>query len=149
MSKRTRVAVVAAALLLGVVGPVVAAGGNRQAAQASTGDVREVIRVLDEIVPRAGWMRTGRPAIFTGEQRWKLLQVACTVNDVHGYVHEASIDEQLWQLDRQVPGAYRLQSSVLALSERIAMFKERAGTSFEVGTARFCIRVGDRLKQLG
>jgi hypothetical protein len=138
MSKRTRIAVVVAALLLGVVGPVVAADGDRQAAQAGAVDARKVFRLLDEIIPRTGWTRTGRPAFLAPQQRWKLANLACTVNQAHDnvYEYEPVVDELLLQLD--LPSPYRYQSPVLALSQRIHQYKEDLGAVYEIGSEGFC-----------
>jgi hypothetical protein len=137
MSKRTRIAVVVAALLLGAVGPIVSAG-EHQAAQASTVDTRKVFRLLDEIIPRTGWTRTGRPAFLAPQQRWTLADLACTVNQAHDNVddYEPVVDSLLQQVD--LPSPYRFQSPVVTLSQRIHQYKEDAGLVYELGSEAFC-----------
>jgi len=151
MRKRTRIAVVVAALLVAVVGPTVTAGGDRQAAQASTVDMREVTKVsqaLERIIPRTGLMRNGRPASLAPPMRWRLQKVACTVNQAHDLVYEYQLDEQLWRLDLG-EDAWRYQSALLRLSDRLQQFKESAGDAFEQGSERFCHHVDERLEQVG
>jgi hypothetical protein len=157
MRKRTRIAVVTAALLVAVVAPTLSgAQGTGRAALASgavtagavpvdPGDVMAGVRWLESIIPTAGRVRAGRSSFFTKEQRWRLMSVACTVNDVHGYVYESDIDERLWDLEPLVPGAYRQQGSVLELSEQIDEGREDLGSSFGQATARFCHNVGRRV----
>jgi hypothetical protein len=149
MSKRTRIAVVVAALLLGVVGPTVAAGGNRQPAQASTVDMREVTKVsqtLERFIPSTGWMRNGRPASLAPPVRWRLQKVACTVNQAHDLVYEYQVDDQLWQLDLG-DDVWRYQSALLGLSDQIEQWKQGAGDVYERGSNWFCDRVDKRLEQ--
>jgi hypothetical protein len=75
------------------------------------------------------------------------MSVACTANDLPGYVYESDIDERLWDLEPLVPGAYRQQQSVLELSEQIHEGREDLGSSFGQATARFCDNVGRRVGQ--
>lgn len=154
MRKHTRIAVVAGALLVAVVSPTVTGTqGNGRAALASgtliagavpvdPGDVIAGVRRLQSIIPAGGRVRAGRPSSFTDEQLWRLMSVACTANDGHGYVYELEIDERLWELEPLVPGAYRQQESVLRLSELVHEGREDLGSSFGQATSRFCHNVG-------
>jgi hypothetical protein len=151
MSKRTRIAVVVAALLLGAVGPVIAADGNRQAAQASTVDMREVSRVyqeLERIIPRTGWMRNGRPAFLAPPMRWRLEKVACTVNQAHDLVYDYQVDDQLRQQFDLGDDAWRYQSALLRLSDQLQVWKQGAGPVYEQGSEWFCDHVDERLEQV-
>jgi hypothetical protein len=137
MRKRTRIAVVAA-LLFGLAATAVTGPDHRQVAQASTVDGRTVFRLLDNIVPRTGWTRTGRPAYLTPQQRWKLAKVACTANSAHDnvYEYEPLVDALLTELD--LPNPYRYQDPVLVLSRRLHQYKERAGLAYTLGSQIFC-----------
>jgi hypothetical protein len=174
MRKRTRIGVVAAALLFGVVAPtVVGAAGNdglvlasalhggvniaERAAQSArwvlTGippvdpsDVAAVTRRLEATIPDAAQSPTGRTAL-TDEQRLKLMHVACKVNEAHDFAHEYRIDELLRTLDPQVPGAVRVRDSVLDLSSDIADAKEDADLAYEVGSEVFCEEVKYQVEQ--
>ena len=148
MNKRSRIAVVVAALLLGVVGPTVAAG-NRQAVQASTVDMREVTKVsqaLGRFIPSTGWMRNGRPAFPAPQMRWRLEKVACTVNKAHDLVYEYQVDDQLRQLDLG-DDIWRYRSALLGLSDQIEQWKQGAGVVYEQGSEWFCDHVDERLEQ--
>jgi hypothetical protein len=146
MRKRTSVAVVIAALLLGVVGPTVTTPERRQVAKASALNLRAVFRSLDDIIPRSGWTRTGRPAHLTDQQRWQLANVACTVHQVHDNVHEyeSEADYLLSQLGWVNP--YRFQSPVLELSRRIYQFKQDGEVVYEAGTQVFCDQAKQNVK---
>ena len=145
MRKRTRIAVVAA-LLLAVVAPAVNPP-NRQVAEANTVNWEEVVAALDRIIPRTGWMRTGRPAYLTAEQRWRLAKVACEVNELHDdlYEYEPEVSSLLSAVD--LPNPYRFQSPVLTLSRRIYEFKDAAGPAYEVGSQMFCDHADRRVEQ--
>ena len=138
MSKRTRIAVLGTALLVGVILSTFVVDGNRQTAQASTVDGGKIYRLLDEILPKAGLLRAGRPAPFTVTQRWRLADIACTVNELHDnvYEYEPVVNDLLLAAD--LPNPYRFQSPVLTLSQRIHRFKEDAGLAYTLGSETFC-----------
>jgi hypothetical protein len=140
MRKRTRIAVVVAALLLAVVAPTVTAADNRQVAEASTLDWRAAVRALDSIIPRTGDLRNGKSAFLTVPERWQLAKVACTVNQRHDQVHkfESAADSLLGQVDLADLSPYRFQSPVLELSRRLHRFKQDAGPVYGYGSKAFC-----------
>ena len=135
MRKRTRLAIVVAALLVAVVGPTAT---HRQEAEAGAPDWRSAYRALDNIIPRIGWTRTGRSVSLTPQRRWQLANVACSVNNVHDNVHkyEAKVDSLLSELGWSNP--YPYQSPTLELSRRIYQFKEGAGPLYSYGSQIFC-----------
>ena len=138
MRKRTRIAIVVAALLIAVVAPTVTGADNRQAAEASAPDWRAAYRALDNIIPRTGWTRTRRSVSLTPQRRWQLANVACKVNEVHDnvYEYEGEVDYLLSELDWFNP--YRFQSPTLELSRRIYQFKQEAGPMYDYGSQAFC-----------
>jgi len=140
MSKRTRIAVVAAALLVAVVAPAAVNTPDRQVAEAGTVNWEEAFAALDRTIPKLGWTRTGRPAFLTPPQRLTLEKVACKVNQLHDdvYKYEPEVDSLLSQLD--LPNPYRFQSPVVALSWKIHEYKEAAGPAYRVGSQVFCDR---------
>jgi hypothetical protein len=146
MTKRIRIAVVVAALLLGVVAPTVTPADTRQAAHAGALDWRAAYRSLDSIIPRTGWMRNGRPAHLTVPEWWQLAKVACTVNKAHDNVYkfESQADYLLSQLDLLNP--YRYQSPVLELSRRIHEFRAGAGPAYVYGSMMFCKHADQNVK---
>ena len=144
MRKRTRIAVVVAALLVAVVAPAVNPP-TRQVAVAGPvnwEEVGEVVATLDRTIPKTGWTRTGRPAFPTAPQRLTLEKVACKVNGLHDnlYDYEPAVDTVLSDLD--LPNPYRFQSQVVTLSRQLHEFKDDIGPAYQIGTARFCGRAG-------
>ena len=145
MRKRTRIAVVVAALLVAVVAPAVNPP-TRQVAEAGTVNWEEVVATLDRTIPRTGWMRNGRPAFLAPPMRWRLEKAACTVNQAHDLVYEYQVDDQLRQLDLG-DDAWRYQSALLRLSDRIEQWKQGAGDVYKQGSEWFCDHVDERLEQ--
>jgi hypothetical protein len=147
MRKRTRIAIVVAALLVSVVGPTAITAGNRQDAEASAPDWRAAYRALDNIIPRTGWTRTGRSVALTPQRRWQLANVACTVNEVHDnvYEYEDEVDYLLSELGWFNP--YRFQSPTLELSRRIYQFKDDSGPMYDYGSQVFCDYAKDIVEQ--
>jgi hypothetical protein len=126
MRKRTRIAVVAAALLLGVVAPTVAAVGNGQAAEA--GLVSGEGAAFQRLAPSARYLLSGKPPVelsksfeaageiartipitretstgekimLTVEEHADLVEIACNAADTLGSGNRSSAQ---WLLGQQV-----------------------------------------------
>jgi hypothetical protein len=156
MRKRTRIAVVTAALLAGLVvpaglqGQAHAAGtaGSRQLVSAAPVNGQAITRWLQGFLPTTGHTRVGKTAALPELQWWKMAKVACKANELHDTVYEWQIDQLLWGVESQVPGVYRYRNPILRLSWELSELRERGGWVSELSAEGLCAHVDWRLARL-
>jgi hypothetical protein len=170
MSKRTRIAVVAAALLLAMVGPavsgavgndgVVAAGmmNGRFLERLSRGlriilggsdDLARGLRAsrhLDSVIGPVVIAKSGDTLIPTAEERAYLYQLACQIK----YVHELEREQEAWwrlvMLGEKVKGAVGYAASVANLSRELKKAEDNGDRVWKVAGATFCTAAEANLK---
>ena len=171
MSKRTRIAVVAAALLLAMAGPAVAgAVGNDGVVAAGMLNVKFLERLgrgvrvilggsddlaaglrasrhLDSVIGPFVVTRTGETLFPSAEERAYLYQLACQIKYVHDLERE---DEAWWQLvtlTEKVKGSVGYAASVANLSRELKKAEDHGDRAWKAAGAAFCTAAEENLKQ--
>jgi hypothetical protein len=170
MRKRTRITVVAAALLLALVGPsVTGAAGNDGVVVAgaiSTSWIQRWARFLgiavgrsDDMVSRAVQGRLDsviKPVVYTPagdlliptqRQRARLYQVACRTQFTVELLREQEIKNQLWALSTEIPGALGYTMWVANLTRELVKAKDNGDRAYKAGNALFCAAAEANLKR--
>ena len=174
MRKRTRIGVVTAALLLGLVAPsvtgvargdqVVAAGVTHGIDDLVKGAVRAAIRffggtTVDEAAVRAAtrqldqkvpaFVRTplGDFVVPDQRQRWQLIHVACRAQDVLEFQRQTEVRNQLVLLGEELPGAVGYGLSIYSLANELANTKKFGDQTRKAAGAALCMSAERVLKQ--
>ena len=170
MRKRTRIAVVAAALALALVGPaaagaagndgVVAAGMlNGRFFQRLGQGVRIILggsddlarglrasRHLDGVIEPVVVARNGDLLIPTAKERAYLYQLACEIKYVNDLNREREAQWQLLLMAEKVKGSIGYAASVANLSRELAKAKDNGDRAWAVAAATFCTAAEENLK---
>lgn len=170
MSKRTRIAVVAAALALAMVGPaaagaaghdgVVAAGmvngrfferlgrAVRVALGGSDDLARGVLasRRLDSVIGPVVATRSGDTLIPTPEERAYLYQLACQIKYVRDLDREREAWWRLVMLGEKIKGTVGYAASVANLSRELEKAEDNGDRAWSVAGATLCTMAEENLK---
>jgi hypothetical protein len=170
MRKRTRIAVVAAALALAMVGPaavgaaghdgVVAAGmvngrfferlGRAvRVALGGSDDLARGVRAsrqLDSVIGSMVVTRSGDMLIPTPEERAYLYQLACQIKYVHDLDREQEASWRLVMLGEKVKGAVGYAASVANLSRDLEKAEDNGDRAWSVASATLCTMAEENLK---
>jgi hypothetical protein len=170
MKKRTRIAVVVAALLLAMVGPAVShAVGNDGVVAAGmlngkfferlgrglrvilggSDDLARGLRAsrhLDSVIGPVVVTRSGDTLIPTAEERAYLYQLACQIKYAHDLVREEEAAWKLVMLGEKVKGAVGYAASVANLSRELKKAEDNGDRAWKIAGATFCTAAEENLR---
>jgi hypothetical protein len=171
MRKRTRITVVAAALLLGLVAPTIGgAAGNDQAVLAGMLDGRWIQRVvqgvrvalggssddlargvaatlhLSSVIDPVVTTPAGRRLIPTAKERAHLYQLACQLKTVHDLDREQEAAWRLMLMAEQIDGAVGYAALVVNLTRELEQAEDNGDRAWAAASTGFCIAADANLK---